>query len=61
MSNLNWKQQIRRNLERAGQGKPTIEFNANFYNALLSRRNQNRQSAVTVQLKTKAVGKEISI
>jgi hypothetical protein len=59
MNNLDWKQQIRRNLELARQGKLSIEFNANVYNQFLSRRNQNRQAAV-VQLK-KAGGKEISI
>ncbi len=61
MNNLDWKQQIRQNLERAKQGKPNIEFNANFYNQLLLRRNQNRQAAVAVQLKAKAIGKEILI
>jgi UDP-N-acetyl-D-mannosaminuronic acid transferase (WecB/TagA/CpsF family) len=58
MNNLDWKQQIRQNLERAKQGKPRIEFNANFYNALLSSRNQNRQATVAARLKTKAGGKE---
>ena len=61
MNNLHWKEQIRQNLEYARQGKSKIEFNANFYNQLLSRRNQNRQAAVAIQLKIKAGEKEVSI
>lgn len=58
MNNLHWKEQIRQNFEYAKQGKSKISFNANFYNQLLLRRNQNRQVAVAVQLQTKASGKE---
>lgn len=61
MNKLTWKENLRRSGELAEQGKARIEFNANFYNALLPRQNGNQQAVVAFQPKTKAVGKEISI
>lgn len=58
MSHLDWKQEIRRNLECAKQGKPKIVFNANLYNEIVLRRNQNRQAAVANDSQTKADEKE---